>query len=165
MTIHLGVSIETQEMKDRNEHTSRKPGIACRPPIRPKSIPYWNGDMEINVHATIHFQFSRRPLPVDASGMMKSAFVYENQSKTFNEWYRIKSTLRDEMESERHLEISPRTCTHSPSMGKCSKPARPPGHLGELDTIASEFRLLSIPINLSCMNPLNSPSLPQTMHG
>ena len=34
-----------------------------------------------------------------------------------------------------------------------------------LDTIAPEFRLLPIPINLPCINPLNSPSLPQTMHG
>jgi hypothetical protein len=36
--------------------------MAWRPPMAPKSIPYWNGDIETRVQARIHFQFSRRPL-------------------------------------------------------------------------------------------------------
>jgi hypothetical protein len=52
----------------RGSLTSRKPFIAWSPPIAPKSIPYWNGDMETRVQARRHFQFSRRPLVI--AGML-----------------------------------------------------------------------------------------------
>jgi hypothetical protein len=39
---------------------SRKPRMACRPPMAPKSMPYWKGDMETRVHAARHFQLERR---------------------------------------------------------------------------------------------------------
>jgi hypothetical protein len=38
--------------------------------MRPKSIPYWKGDMDTRVQARRHFQFSSNPVPVEASGMM-----------------------------------------------------------------------------------------------
>ena len=32
--------------------------MACRPPIKPKSIPYWKGQRDTSVHAARHFQWS-----------------------------------------------------------------------------------------------------------
>lgn len=59
--------------------------MACRPPIAPKSIPYWNGLIDTRVHAARHFQFSKRPEPVDASGIVMEVVVilikrYHNKS-------------------------------------------------------------------------------------
>jgi hypothetical protein len=34
--------------------------MAWRPPMAPKSMPYWKGDMETRVHAAKHFQLDRR---------------------------------------------------------------------------------------------------------
>jgi hypothetical protein len=33
--------------------------MACRPPIKPKSTPYWKGDRTMKPHATKHRQFAR----------------------------------------------------------------------------------------------------------
>ena len=82
VTVDLGMSILWIHIIKEHKNTSRNPGIACNPPMRPKSIPYWNGDMEINVHATMHFQFSRRPLPVDASGMIAGSDSRAQRNKT-----------------------------------------------------------------------------------
>jgi hypothetical protein len=38
--------------------------------MRPKSMPYWKGDMDTSVHASKHFQFSFNPPPVDASSFI-----------------------------------------------------------------------------------------------
>ncbi len=40
--------------------TFKNPDIACRPPMMPKSTPYWNGHMLTRVHAAMHFQWALR---------------------------------------------------------------------------------------------------------
>lgn len=45
----------------RHELTSKKPGMACKPPMIPKSTPYWNGHIDTNVHANRHFQWDITP--------------------------------------------------------------------------------------------------------
>lgn len=37
----------------------RKPTMACMPPMRPKSMPYWNGQSDMSVQAARHFQCCR----------------------------------------------------------------------------------------------------------
>lgn len=45
-------SISTSRKLRREQSTSKKPTIACSPPIIPKSIPYWNGLRIITPQAT-----------------------------------------------------------------------------------------------------------------
>ncbi len=51
MTLHFG----SFELRRR---TWRKPFMACRPPMRPKSTPYWNGQRTMTPQATKHFQWA-----------------------------------------------------------------------------------------------------------
>lgn len=46
----------TEKLEGLPKLTSRNPGMACRPPIVPKSIPYWNGHTATRVHAAMHLQ-------------------------------------------------------------------------------------------------------------
>lgn len=51
--------------------TFRKPGMACNPPINPKSRPYWKGERTMIPHAAKHRQWARM-VSCDWSAMMKS---------------------------------------------------------------------------------------------
>lgn len=43
--------------------TLRKPTMACRPPMRPKSTPYWKGERIMTPQARKTFQWARHPSP------------------------------------------------------------------------------------------------------
>lgn len=57
--------------------------MACRPPMRPKSTPYWNGDNTMMPQATKHFQCAfQDPL---ASVAIAAAFDSVGFGKLFGE--------------------------------------------------------------------------------
>jgi hypothetical protein len=55
-----GLSELTVSTRASCNHTFKKPGMAWRPPMMPKSTPYWNGHMLTSVHAAMHFQWAFR---------------------------------------------------------------------------------------------------------
>jgi hypothetical protein len=51
--------------------------MAWRPPMAPKSMPYWKGLIETRVHARRHFQFSSSPLVETGMLMMNGKCLAE----------------------------------------------------------------------------------------
>jgi hypothetical protein len=54
--------VREKQMDPELIHTCKKPIIAWKPPIKTKSIPYWNGAIDTRKHAAKHFQLARTPL-------------------------------------------------------------------------------------------------------
>lgn len=80
----FGVSVAIDLIKSSSQHnarvlvgrqgmqvpTLRKPGMACSPPINPKSRPYWKGDNTMIPHAKKHRQWART-VSCDGSAIIK----------------------------------------------------------------------------------------------
>jgi len=59
--------------------------MACKPPMAPKSMPYWNGDIDTRVHAAMHFQLERRLLVKSGMAAGLRRFVAMVKKRKSNE--------------------------------------------------------------------------------